>query len=66
MRLTKMKEEECIICMLPMANPIPEHDDETQIFNHDHLEALSNPTDFFMLTPCKHKFHKQCLLKWMK
>ncbi len=49
-RLKKMKEEECIICMIPMGE-----EDEYAL-----------ETYIFMKTPCSHKFHKKCLLDWIK
>ena len=49
--LVRMKEQECTICMLPMA----------QDSNQQEIELVD-----CVKTPCGHRFHKPCLLSWMQ
>ena len=49
-RKTKLKNQECSICLNPLGQ------------NQEDIEA---PTRHFYLTPCKHKFHEKCLENWV-
>ena len=43
-KLQRMRDEECIVCLLPLG-----------------IKAKNQ----FLKTPCRHKFHKKCLLHWI-
>ena len=49
-RQAKMMAEECIICCIPMGNSI----------------SSNAEISTFLKTPCNHKFHRACLLEWMR
>ena len=49
-RLTRMREEECTICVCPLGQ------------NYQTGQQLKE----FVKTPCNHKFHKPCLLLWLQ
>ena len=49
-RLTEMKQEECIVCLNELSQ----------------IPIEQSDTNIFLKTPCNHKFHKKCLLDWLK
>lgn len=49
--------EECIICMNPLRQEVDGSLNGT---------TGQNFANIYMETPCKHKFHKKCLMSWMR
>lgn len=48
---------ECIICMNSLRHEV----DDNMVATNNHKF-----TNIYMETPCKHKFHKKCLIHWMR
>tara|TARA_B110000285_G_C15098694_1_gene603649 strand:+ start:1675 stop:1965 length:291 start_codon:yes stop_codon:yes gene_type:complete len=48
-RMTGIQEQECSICLTFLREE----------------PVTANEIDKFFRTPCNHKFHKSCILKWM-
>lgn len=51
-----LESTECIICMQPLGVKIKTNQQAHQ--EQEHLKT-------FVMTPCKHKYHKECLLQWI-
>jgi len=62
---------ECVICMLPIDEPSPYAAEQgtasaDSSHNLENGEIRSNISpDKYMLTPCNHLFHTECLTQWM-
>ena len=66
---------ECVICMLPLNDPSPyaaEQPSERNIDSTSSARSLEDGTvhqkmspEKYMITPCNHLFHTECLTQWM-
>lgn len=61
-RLRRMRDEECTICLKPMGDSPEDQQNRSGLMEN----LLPEKVDEFMKTPCNHKFHKKCLLDWMR
>ncbi|KAI8075773.1 hypothetical protein BDF21DRAFT_423644 [Thamnidium elegans] len=52
---SNLQSRDCAICMLPI---------DTSASKHTGLNVLSRTT--YMMTPCHHMFHTECLERWMR
>eukprot|EP00347_Sterkiella_histriomuscorum_P000980 403373792 len=54
-------QEECVICMNPLMYEVSQDRNQSMIGN----QSQQKLSKVFMRTPCNHKYHVQCLTKWM-
>lgn len=55
---------ECVICMLPLTDPSPYTRGAADAPQHLEAGRALDPARY-MLTPCNHLFHTECLTQWM-
>ena len=57
--------EDCVICMNSLLTNNENIGNKNNEISNPYLNRLKLKKNYFMKTPCNHKFHNKCLINWM-